>query len=129
MDDIVDDGVDELGVLLMGHGKNAYWYGSQLSMRDAKRLAPHNNATSLQVTAPVLAGVIWAMEHPTAGVVEADEMDHVCVMEIIRPYIEPVVGAYSDWTPIQGRRPEDNPGFPQNVDLDDPWQYKNFRVC
>jgi homospermidine synthase len=128
MDDIVDDGVDELGVLLMGHEKGAYWYGSQLSMRDAKKLAPHNNATSLQVTAPVLAGMIWAMENPSAGLVEADEIDHVRVMEIIRPYIEPVVGAYSDWTPLEGRLPADNPGFPQDIDADDPWQYKNFRV-
>jgi homospermidine synthase len=29
--DIVD-GIDELGVLLYGHDKNAYWYGSQLSI-------------------------------------------------------------------------------------------------
>jgi homospermidine synthase len=27
------DGIDELGVLLYGHEKNAYWYGSQLSSR------------------------------------------------------------------------------------------------
>ena len=35
------DGIDELGVLLYGHGKNAYWYGSQLSIeetRDARAL-------------------------------------------------------------------------------------------
>ncbi|MCK7510154.1 MAG: hypothetical protein MZV70_43030 [Desulfobacterales bacterium] len=31
MDEIVK-GVDELGVLLAGHKKNAYWYGSQLSV-------------------------------------------------------------------------------------------------
>ena len=34
------DGIDELGVLLYGHAKNAYWYGSQLSDRgDAKSRA------------------------------------------------------------------------------------------
>ena len=35
------DGIDELGVLLYGHEKNAYWYGSQLSIeetRDARAL-------------------------------------------------------------------------------------------
>ena len=26
----IEDGIDELGVLLYGHAKNAYWYGSQL---------------------------------------------------------------------------------------------------
>ena len=49
MDDI-SKGIDELGVLLAGHKKNAYWYGSQLSIDEARRLAPYNNATSLQVT-------------------------------------------------------------------------------
>ena len=43
------EGIDELGVLLAGHKKNAYWYGSQLSIDEARKLAPHNTATSLQV--------------------------------------------------------------------------------
>ena len=30
------DGIDELGVLLYGHGKNAYWYGSQLSIEETR---------------------------------------------------------------------------------------------
>ena len=49
MDDIVS-GMDELGVLLMGHSQGAYWFGSRLSIGVARRLAPHNNATTLQVT-------------------------------------------------------------------------------
>ncbi|HEX9474085.1 MAG TPA: saccharopine dehydrogenase NADP-binding domain-containing protein, partial [Steroidobacteraceae bacterium] len=48
MDDI-STGIDELGVLLAGHKKNAYWYGSQLGIDEARRLAPHNSATTLQV--------------------------------------------------------------------------------
>ncbi|HEX3993463.1 MAG TPA: saccharopine dehydrogenase NADP-binding domain-containing protein, partial [Acetobacteraceae bacterium] len=47
----ITDGIDELGVLLMGHSRGAYWYGSRLSIDEARRLVPHNNATSLQVTA------------------------------------------------------------------------------
>ena len=35
MDDIIK-GIDELGVLLAGHKKNAYWYGSQLSIEEAR---------------------------------------------------------------------------------------------
>src|SRR5258705_3895671 len=57
MDDIVS-GIDELGVLLAGHRKNAYWYGSQLSIGDARKLAPYNNATSLQVFP---AGLAWGV--------------------------------------------------------------------
>ena len=48
--DEITEGIDELGVLLAGHKKNAYWYGSQLSIEEARELAPYNNATSLQVT-------------------------------------------------------------------------------
>ncbi|MGE5537739.1 MAG: homospermidine synthase [Gemmatimonas sp.] len=118
-------GVDELGVLLMGHAKGAYWYGSRLSIDAARKLVPHNNATSLQVTVAVLAGMIWAIENPRAGIVEADHMDHVRVMDIARPYLGEVVGVYSDWTPLEGR----NRLFPEEVDSSDPWQFKNFRVA
>ncbi|HWI28762.1 MAG TPA: saccharopine dehydrogenase C-terminal domain-containing protein [Stellaceae bacterium] len=120
----ISEGIDELGVLLMGHAKGAYWYGSQLSIEEARRLAPYNNATSLQVTVAVLAGVIWAIENPRAGIVEPDEMDFVRCMAIMRPYLGKVVGAYSDWTPLQDR----GRLFPEDVDRDDPWQFKNFRV-
>ena len=50
--DIVD-GIDELGVLLYGHARNAYWYGSQLSVEETRKLAPYQNATGLQVTSAV----------------------------------------------------------------------------
>ena len=108
----------------MGHAKGAYWYGSRLSIDEARALAPYNNATSLQVTAPVLAGVIWALENPQRGVTEPDEMDFDRVLEICAPYLGPVVGAYSDWTPLEGREAL----FPEDLDRDDPWQFKNFRV-
>jgi hypothetical protein len=66
MDDEIVDGMDELGVLLYGHAKNAYWYGSQLTIHEARSLAPYQNATGLQVSSAVVAGMIWAIENPTA---------------------------------------------------------------
>ncbi|GAB5468938.1 MAG: homospermidine synthase [Rhodospirillales bacterium] len=123
MDEIVS-GIDELGVLLCGHEKGAYWYGSQLSIEEARRLVPHNNATSLQVTAPVMAGIIWAMENPACGITDPEEMDFARVLELCRPYLGPVVGAYSDWTPLTDRERL----FPEDLDRDDPWQFKNVRV-
>jgi homospermidine synthase len=123
MDEIVS-GIDELGVLLMGHSLGAYWYGSQLSIEEARLLCPHNNATSLQVTVAVLAGVIYAMENPSLGVVEPDELDFARILDICNPYLGKVVGQYSDWTPLldRGRL------FPEVVDATDPWQFVNFRV-
>jgi homospermidine synthase len=123
MEEIVS-GIDELGVLLMGHAKGAYWYGSRLSIEEARRLVPHNNATSLQVTAAVLAGMIWAIENPQAGIVEPDDIDHARCMEIARPYLGQVVGVYSDWTPLADR----GVLFPEPTDTTCPWQFHNFRV-
>ena len=122
-DELVD-GIDELGVLLMGHAKGAYWYGSRLSIREARQLAPHNSATALQVTASVLAGVIWAMRNPDHGVIDPDDMPHEEVLPILKPYLGEVVGQYSDWTPLRGR----GRLFQEDVDAADPWQFKNFRV-
>jgi homospermidine synthase len=123
MQDEIISGVDELGVLLMGHAKGAYWYGSQLSIEQARALCPHNNATSLQVTAAVLGGVIWAMEHPRAGMVEADQLDHARVLEVALPYLGTMAGVYSDWTPLLER----GVLFAEDVTAD-PWQFGNFRV-
>ena len=124
MVDEVVSGIDELGVLLMGHARKAYWYGSRLTIDETRALVPHNNATSLQVTIGVLAGMIWAMENPAAGVVEPDELDHARLFEIMTPYLGNLVGQYGDWTPLQDR----GVLFPEDVDTDDPWQFKNFRV-
>ncbi len=124
MTDEIVRGMDELGVLLMGHAKGAYWYGSRLTIEEARRIVPHNNATSLQVTAAVLAGVIWAIENPRRGVVESDEMDFARILEIAGPYLGEVVGAYSDWTPLQDR----GVLFPEDLDRNDPWQFRNIRV-
>jgi homospermidine synthase len=76
------------------------------------------------VTAAVLAGVIWAIENPRRGVVESDEMDHARILEICAPYLGEVVGVYSDWTPLQDR----GVLFPEDLDRDDPWQFRNIRV-
>src|SRR5258708_16282557 len=60
----IEDGIDELGVLLYGHGKNAYWYGSQLSIEETREIAPYQNATGMQVTSPELPAMVWALDNP-----------------------------------------------------------------
>ena len=118
------DGIDELGVLLYGHARNAYWFGSQLSVEETRALAPYQNATGMQVTSAVLAGMVWALENPNAGIVEADEMDFRRCLEVQMPYLGPVVGVYSNWTPLENR-----PGlFPEDIDESDPWQFRNVLV-
>jgi homospermidine synthase len=120
----ITSGIDELGVLLAGHARNAYWYGSQLSIEEARLLAPFNSATSLQVTAAALSGMIWAMENPARGMVEPDEMDFERPLAICRPYLGNLVGQYTDWTPLYQR----GELFAEDLDPADPWQFKNVRV-
>ena len=118
------DGIDELGVLLYGHARNAYWFGSRLSIEETRKLAPYQNATGLQVTSAVLAGMVWALENADAGIVEADEIDFARCLQVQKPYLGPVEGHFTTWTPLTGR----SPLFPQDIDPDDPWQFRNVLV-
>lgn len=124
VDEIVD-GADYLGVLLYGHAGNAYWYGSQLSIAEARSLAPYQNATGLQVSSAVLAGIVWALENPQRGIVEADEMDFQRCLEIQQPYLGAMVGVTTDWNPLMAR----GQLFPEAVDASDPWQFSNILVA
>jgi homospermidine synthase len=51
-------------------------------------------------------------------------MDFDRLLEIQKPYLGPVKGYYTDWTPLM-----DRPGlFPEDIDTSDPWQFKNVLV-
>ncbi|MBL8448090.1 MAG: saccharopine dehydrogenase NADP-binding domain-containing protein, partial [Zoogloeaceae bacterium] len=94
----LSEGGIELGVLLLGD-RVGHWYGSRLSLAEARRCAPDNNATSLQVAAGVLGALVWALENPRAGVVEAEDLDHHRVMTIARPYLGDLIGIDTPWRP------------------------------
>lgn len=123
MDDIIE-GIDELGALLMGDKFGAYFYGSQLSVHQARKLAPHNNATSLQVGAGILGAMVWAMQNPSEGILDPEDICYETVLNVANPYLGRRVGTYSDWTPLENR----SPLFSEDLDHEDPWQFKNFRV-
>lgn len=123
--DDIEEGLDELGVLLMGPRIGAYWFGSRLDIAETRALAPANNATTLQVAAGILGGIAWMLRHPHAGIVEPDEIDHRVVLDAARPYLGDVLGVASDWTPLRGR----GCLFPDPLDASDPWQFINFRVA
>jgi homospermidine synthase len=123
-EDEIVDGRDELGVLLYGHGKNAYWYGSRLTIEEARKLAPYQNASGLQVTSAVMAGMVWALQNPEAGIVESDELDFDVCLTAQRPYLGTVEGVYTDWTPLTDRLGF----FPEDLDESDPWQFRNVLV-
>lgn len=72
----------------------------------------------------MLAGIVWALENPDAGVVEADDMDFARCLDVQKPYLGKVAGYYTDWHPLKGR----GSLAPEMLDRDDPWQFKNVLV-
>ncbi|MCK3825828.1 saccharopine dehydrogenase NADP-binding domain-containing protein [Pseudomonas sp. W2Aug9] len=118
--EVADGGIDALGVLLMGHALNAYWFGSMLSVDQARALLPFNTATSLQVVAGVFAGMVWAVRNPDQGIVEAEDMDHTYVLDAAYPYLGLVLARQTDWRPAITALPE------QRDDIEYPWQFAQF---
>ena len=116
-------GMDELGVLLAGHSRNAYWYGSQLSIEDARRHVSYANATSVPVAAGAVAAVVWAISNPRRGIVEPDELDFEDCLSTATPYLGRLVGEFTTWTPLQGR----GELFDEDLDVNQPWQLRNVR--
>ena len=70
----------------------------------------------------IIAGMVWAVENPNAGIVETDEMDHVRCLEVQKPYLGPVEGHYTNWTPLAHRWRV----FDEEIDESDPWSFKNI---
>lgn len=120
----VISGTDFLGALIYGPPSGAVWVGSILSLQQAKELAPLQNATTLQVGAGVLGAMIWAIEHPNEGIVEAEEIDFERVLEIAKPYLGEFLYIQTDWTPTAAR----SKLFPSEIDGDDVWQFSNILV-
>lgn len=117
-------GGDDLGVFIYGHAKGALWYGSRLSNAEARALAPYQNATGMQVTSAVMAAMVWAMENPRLGFVEADDMDHARCLAVQRPYLGRIEAHYTDWTPLSQRINR----FAEEAEPKEPWAFVNFLV-
>jgi homospermidine synthase len=126
--DEITAGRDELGVLLMGHDFTSWWTGSLLDIHESRRLAPGQNATTVQVACSVLAAVEWMIRNPRKGVCVPDDLPYEEIMETALPYLGPTLSRPCDWTPLQNR-----------VDLfarfgkprpaaEDVWQFDTFRV-
>lgn len=126
MTDEIISGMDELGVLLLGHALNGWWVGSQLDIEETRRLVPHQNATTLQVAASVLGAVAWMIRHPNEGVNVPDDLPHEEVLAVANPYLGPCPSIQTDWTPLKNRVDlYARYGRPRPAD-DDLWQFETF---
>ncbi len=118
-------GADILGALLMGHEYGSWWCGSILSVEEARKLAPGQNATTVQVAMGVVSAVMWMIENPRKGLCTPEDLPHDYVLKISRPYLGRFISAPSDWNPLKNRKVyfKENPA---NHHDDDMWQFNNF---
>ncbi len=127
MSDEIIKGRDELGVLLMGHDFTAWWTGSLLDIHTARKLVPHQQATTLQVAISAVAAAKWAIENPRKGYRLPDDIDHEFILKIALPYIRPFVSQPVDWTPLKHMNKRfvqfDEKKFDRKKDL---WQFVTF---
>jgi homospermidine synthase len=128
MTDEIISGADILGALLLGHPYNAWWCGSDLSIEESRRLVPHQNATTMQVAISVVAACTWMIENPIAGLKVPDDLPHEYVLGISMPYLGKFISVPQDWTPLK-HYSNFFRGYNQpQLDMDDPWQFKNFLI-
>ena len=126
-DDIVG-GADELGCLLMGHDYNSWWIGSLLDIDEARHLVPHQNATTLQVAASVLAATLWMIEHPSEGVLLPDQLPHEEILKHANPYLGPMFNEAVDWDPLKNWSHLYEKWGVRKPPEDDKWQFTTFMV-
>ncbi len=125
MEDEITSGADILGALLMGHEYNSWWTGSALTIEEARKLAPGQNATTLQVALGVISAVLWMMENPKQGICLPDDLPHDFILDIAKPFLGDFISTPSDWTPLKNRVVyfKENPAGKPAADT---WQFENF---
>ncbi|MDD5216964.1 MAG: saccharopine dehydrogenase C-terminal domain-containing protein [Candidatus Omnitrophica bacterium] len=126
LSDEITSGYDILGALLMGHRYNSWWTGSMLSIEEARRLVPHQNATTMQVAIGVVAATMWMIENPRCGLCEPDELPHEFVLHVARPYLGELISVPSEWTPLKNYQIifKENPY--SYLDKKNVWSFQNF---
>ena len=127
MNEEIIDGEDRLGVLLMGHDYKAWWYGSMLSIHDARKLVPGQSATTLQVACSVIAASMWMIENPNEGVLVPDQLPWKYVLNIAKDYLGEMRSVAVDWDPLKTRN-DLYKGLNGRSYDSDPWQFNNFLV-
>jgi homospermidine synthase len=128
MADEITSGIDELGVLLMGHGLTGWWAGSQLGIDETRRLVPGQNATTLQVAASVLGGLTYMIKHPSQGILVPDDLPHREILDVAGPYLGPCPSVPTTWTPLESRSRLFGKWGTPPVDEADLWQFASFAV-
>jgi len=119
-------GRDELGVLLMGHDYSGWWTGSVLDIEEARKLAPHQNATTLQVACSLTAAALWVVRHPEQGLCTPEALPHEEILAEARPYLGKFLSAPVGWTPLDNWEDAHAADGAPRPGPEDAWQFGTF---
>ena len=128
MNDEIVSGRDELGVLVMGHPYKSWWTGMQTTIEEARAVAPHQSATTIQVAASILGALQWMLTSPSEGVRVPDELPWRDVLDVATPYVGSLWSGPVDWDPVSTHTDWFDAWAGRELDADDPWQLTNFLV-
>ena len=128
MNDEIISGRDELGVLLMGHPYKSWWTGMQTTIDEARSVAPHQSATTVQVAASILGAIDWMLRAPRSGVRVPDELPWRDVLAVAAPYVGATWSGPLDWDPVSTHADWFDRWSGGTLDHDDPWQFTNFLI-
>ena len=125
-DDIID-GADELGCLLMGHEFKSWWIGSILDINEARKLVPHQNATTIQVAVAVVAAIRYLIKHPNEGVCLPDDIDYEEILEFSKAYLGTFISRAFDWSPLKIKESYFD-YYNKVIPKEDEWQFTTFLI-
>ena len=97
-----------------------------LSIKESRRLVPHQNATTMQVAIGVVSGAMWMIENPHKGVRAPDDLPYEYILGVAKPYLGRLVSEPSDWTPFKNYQVffRENPATA--LDKRNTWCFNNF---
>ncbi len=126
MTDEIVAGRDELGVLLMGHDYRSWWTGSVLDIEEARRLVPHQNATTLQVACSLVSAAMWTLRNREKGVCVPDDLPHEEILADARPYLGKFLSEPVDWSPLDRWEEAHAADGAPEPPAEDAWQFGTF---
>jgi homospermidine synthase len=128
-DNEIVGGADTLGCLIGGYDKkHIWWCGTSLNIRDAKRLVPLQNSTTIQVSISLVAAVMWAIENPQNGFCRVEDLPHDYILNICKPYLGQFISKEFTWNPGLHATNWFNERKDKEIDKANLWGFQNFLV-
>jgi len=96
----VISGDDELGCFMLSKKYGGWWVGSVLSTEQSRKMINDQSATTLQIVAGVIGGMLYALKHPNRGLIHPESIDEKEIMPIIMKYLGDFVSfPVKNWNP------------------------------